>query len=74
MPDAWTPALLAVVGVSVLLYGFSKTAMPVSETLAAMDAGGVGQMLISAWYGVYCVYHAGFSRMFRWITPGVTQS
>lgn len=27
-----------------------KTAMPVSETLAAMDAGGVGQMLISAWY------------------------
>jgi len=32
--DAWTPALLAVVGVCVLLYGFSKTAMPVAGVLA----------------------------------------
>ena len=27
---------------------------------------------ISGWYGVYAVYQAGFSRTFRWITPGVT--
>ena len=26
---------------------------------------------ISAWYGVYCVYHPGFSRTLRWMTPGV---
>ena len=26
---------------------------------------------ISGWYGVYAVYHAGFSSMFRWITGGV---
>ena len=26
---------------------------------------------ISAWYGVYAVYHAGFSRMLRRITFGV---
>ena len=29
---------------------------------------------ISAWYGVYCVYHPGFSRMLRWITGGVIVS
>ena len=29
---------------------------------------------ISAWYGVYCVYQPGFSRMLRWMTFGVTQS
>ena len=34
MPDAWTPALLGVVGVCVFLYGFSKTAMPVAGVLA----------------------------------------
>ena len=26
---------------------------------------------ISGWYGVYAVYHAGFSRMLRRMTPGV---
>ena len=26
---------------------------------------------ISGWYGVYAVYHAGFSRMLRKMTPGV---
>ena len=30
--------------------------------------------LISAWYGVYDVYHPGFSRMLRPITPGVRVS
>lgn len=34
MPDTWTPALVAVVAVCVLLYGFSKTAMPVAGVLA----------------------------------------
>ena len=29
---------------------------------------------ISAWYGVYWVYHPGFSRMFRWMTGGVIVS
>jgi hypothetical protein len=29
---------------------------------------------ISAWYGVYCVYHPGFSRMLRWTTGGTMQS
>ena len=29
--------------------------------------------LISAWYGVYCVYHAGFSKTLRKITGGVMQ-
>jgi len=26
---------------------------------------------ISGWYGVYAVYHAGFSSTLRWITGGV---
>ncbi len=34
MPETWTPALIAVVGAAVLLYGFSKTAMPVAGVLA----------------------------------------
>ena len=29
---------------------------------------------ISAWYGVYCVYQPGFSRMLRWMTGGVIVS
>lgn len=34
MPEAWTPLLIVVVGVAVLLYGISKTAMPVLGVLA----------------------------------------
>lgn len=34
MLDDWTPTLLAVVGVCVFLYGFSKTAMPVAGVFA----------------------------------------
>ena len=34
MPETWTPALIGVVGVCVILYGFSKTAMPVAGVLA----------------------------------------
>jgi uncharacterized membrane protein YfcA len=32
--DSWTPVLVLVVGAAVLLYGFSKTAMPVAGVLA----------------------------------------
>ena len=41
MPETWTPVLVAVVGMCVLLYGFSKTAMPVAGVLA-------GPMLVAA--------------------------
>lgn len=34
MPETWSLALVLVVGASVLLYGFSKTAMPVAGMLA----------------------------------------
>lgn len=34
MPDTWTPLLIGVVGAAVLLYGISKTAMPVLGVLA----------------------------------------
>ncbi len=30
--------------------------------------------LISGWYGVYAVYHAGFSSTLRWMTGGVMVS
>ena len=29
---------------------------------------------ISAWYGVYCVYQPGFSRILRWMIAGTMQS
>lgn len=34
LPDVWTAVLIAVVALAVLLYGFSKTAMPVTGVLA----------------------------------------
>jgi uncharacterized membrane protein YfcA len=34
VPDQWTPMLVGLVGVCVLLFGFSKTAMPVAAVLA----------------------------------------
>ena len=34
MPETWAPLLAVVVGVAVLLYGFSKTAMPVAGVVA----------------------------------------
>lgn len=34
MPEVWTPLLLGVVGFAILLYGFSKTAMPVAGVVA----------------------------------------
>jgi uncharacterized membrane protein YfcA len=35
MPDPWTPGLVVVVATCVLMYGFSKTAMPVAGVLAS---------------------------------------
>lgn len=35
MPEAWTPVLIGAVGLSVFLYGVSKTAMPVLGVLAS---------------------------------------
>ena len=34
MPDAWSLGVLVIIGVAVLLYGFSKTAMPAADVLA----------------------------------------
>jgi uncharacterized membrane protein YfcA len=34
LPEVWTPLLIGVVGVAILLYGFSKTAMPVAGVVA----------------------------------------
>ncbi len=34
MPETWTPLVIGLVGACVLLYGFSKTAMPVAGVLA----------------------------------------
>lgn len=34
MPETWTPLIIAMVGIGVLLYGVSKTAMPVLGVLA----------------------------------------
>ena len=33
MPEVWTPLLIGVVGVAIVLYGFSKTAMPVAAVV-----------------------------------------
>ena len=34
MPETWAPILVAIVGFAILLYGFSKTAMPVAGVVA----------------------------------------
>ncbi len=48
-------------------------AMPVrSQTIVwKLTSASSRPCAISGWYGVYAVYHAGFSRMLRWMTPGV---
>ena len=48
-------------------------AMPVrSQTMVwKLMRASMRPWLISAWYGVYAVYQAGFSRMLRRMTPGV---
>ena len=36
MPEVWTPLLIGVVGVAIVLYGFSKTAMPVAAVVGGL--------------------------------------
>ena len=39
MPEVWTPLLIGGVGVAIVLYGFSKTAMPVAaQALSIVDS------------------------------------
>jgi uncharacterized protein len=82
MPEVWTPFLIAVVGVCVFLYGFSKTAMPVAGVLAgpllaaALGAtaasGFVMPLLILGDFFALARYrqHANWPLIFRLI-PGV---
>ena len=82
MPETWTPLLIAIVGVCVFLYGFSKTAMPVAgvlagpllaATLGAPTASGfVMPLLLIADFFALARYrqHVNWHLIFRLI-PGV---
>lgn len=82
MPETWTPLLIGVVGVGVLLYGFSKTAMPVAGVLAgplmaaalgATEAAGlmVPLLLLGDLFALaYYRQHADWS-LIRRLVPGV---
>ena len=82
MPETWTPLLIAIVGVCVFLYGFSKTAMPVAgvlagpllaATLGATTASGfVMPLLLIADFFALARYrrHVNWPLIFRLI-PGV---
>lgn len=82
MPDTWEPLLIVVVTAAVLLYGFSKTAMPVAGVVAGpMLAAALGPT-IAAGFAVpllllgdlmgllYFRQHANWPVMLR-IVPGV---
>jgi len=82
VPETWTPLLIAIVGVCVFLYGFSKTAMPVAgvlagpllaATLGAPTASGfVMPLLLIADFFALARYrqHVNWHLIFRLI-PGV---
>lgn len=82
MPDTWTPLLIGVVIVAVLLYGFSKTAMPVAGVLAgpllaaalgATTASGlmVPLLVLGDLFALgYYRQHAGW-QLIRRLIPGV---
>lgn len=82
LPETWTPLLIGVVGVGVLLYGFSKTAMPVAGVLAgplmaaalgATEAAGlmVPLLLLGDLFALaYYRQHADWS-LIRRLVPGV---
>jgi uncharacterized membrane protein YfcA len=82
MPDTWEPLLIAVVAASVLLYGFSKTAMPVAGVVAGpMLAASLGPtvaagfavplLLLGDLMGLlYFRQHANWPVILR-IVPGV---
>lgn len=82
MPETWEPLLIGVVFVAVLLYGFSKTAMPVAGVVAGpMLAAALGPtvaagfavplLLLGDLMGLlYFRQHANWPVMLR-IVPGV---
>lgn len=82
MPETWAPLLAVVVGFAVLLYGFSKTAMPVAGVVAGpMLAAALGPttaagfavplLLLGDLIGLlYFRQHANWS-VIRKIVPGV---
>lgn len=82
MPEAWAPLLVAVVGIAILLYGFSKTAMPVAGVVAGpMLAAALGPtvaagfavplLLLGDLMGLlYFRQHANW-RLIAKIVPGV---
>ena len=82
MPDTWAPLLIAVVGFAILLYGFSKTAMPVAGVVAGpMLAAALGPtvaagfavplLLLGDLMGLlYFRQHANW-RLIAKIVPGV---
>ena len=82
MPETWAPLLAVVVGVAVLLYGFSKTAMPVAGVVAGpMLAAALGPtvaagfavplLLLGDLMGLlYFRQHANW-RLIAKIVPGV---
>lgn len=82
MPDTWAPLLVVVVSFAVLLYGFSKTAMPVAGVVAGpMLAAALGPtvaagfavplLLLGDLMGlVYFRQHANWRLIVR-IIPGV---
>ena len=82
MPEVWSPLLIGVVGAAILLYGFSKTAMPVAGVVAGpMLAAALGPT-IAAGFAVpllllgdlmgllYFRQHANW-RVIAKIVPGV---
>ena len=82
MPETWAPLLVAVVGFAILLYGFSKTAMPVAGVVAGpMLAAALGPtvaagfavplLLLGDLMGLlYFRQHANW-RLITKIVPGV---
>ena len=82
MPETWTPLLIGVVALGVLLYGFSKTAMPVAGVVAgpliaaalgATEAAGllVPLLILGDLFGLaYYRQHADWS-LIRRLVPGV---
>lgn len=82
MPDTWTPLIIGAVVVGVLVYGFSKTAMPVAgvfagpllaAALGATEAAGlmVPLLILGDVFGLaYYRQHADWA-LIRRLVPGV---
>ena len=75
---AWLPLLYAIIMASDAAVPSSSSdalamSMPVRSVTIVwkLSSDSRRPCEISGWYGVYCVYHAGFSIMLRRITAGV---